>query len=263
VALIGLAVRLRLRRLALRREELEQLVEFRTQALAQANSQLEQASLTDPLTGLPNRRYLLRQVQADLAQCRRAYRVAATPGVQRDMLFLLVDIDHFKAINDQRGHAAGDSVLRQFATLLTDAVRESDYAVRWGGEEFLVVARQADATQAGVLAERIVSAVRNELFRLDSGELLRCTCSVGAAALPFLPGDPDALEWEQVVDLADAAVYAAKRRGRDRWIVLSPAEGLRPSDLPDLLEAARQDLDAAETTRWIRLLDGGTPRLET
>ena len=262
-ALIGLTVRLRLRRLALRREELEQLVEFRTQALAQANSQLEQASLTDPLTGLPNRRYLLRQVQADLAQCRRAYRVAATPGVQRDMLFLLVDIDHFKSINDQRGHAAGDSVLRQFASLLTDAVRESDYAVRWGGEEFLVVARQADATQAGVLAERIVSAVRNELFRLDSGELLHCTCSVGAAALPFLPGDPDALEWEQVVDLADAAVYAAKRRGRDRWIVLSPAEGLRPSDLPDLLEAARQDLDAAETTRLIRLQDGGTQRIET
>lgn len=257
VALIGLAIRLRLRRLALRREALEQLVEFRTQALAEANSQLEKASLTDPLTGLPNRRYLLRQVQADLAQCRRAYRVAATPGVQRDMLFLLVDIDHFKTINDQRGHAAGDSVLRQFANLLTDAVRESDYAVRWGGEEFLVVARQADAAQAGVLAERIVSAVRNQHFRLEGGELLRCTCSVGAAALPFLPGDPDALEWEQVVDLADAAVYAAKRRGRDRWIVLSPAEGLRASDLPDLLDAARHRLDAPETLRLIRVQEGG------
>lgn len=254
--LVALSLRLRLRHLAARRRELEQLVELRTQALAQANSQLEQASLTDPLTGLANRRYLLRQVQADLAQCRRAHRVAATPGLQRDLIFLLVDIDHFKAINDRHGHAAGDTVLRQFAHLLTDVVRESDYAVRWGGEEFLVVARQADAAQAGVLAGRIVSAVRNQDFRLDSGELLRCTCSVGAAALPFLPGDPDALEWEQVVDLADAAVYAAKRRDRDRWIVLSPAEGLRPSDLPDLLDAARHRLDAPETLRLVRLQEG-------
>lgn len=256
VLLAALAVRFRLHQLAARRRELEQLVEFRTQALAEANSQLEQASLTDPLTGLPNRRYLLRQVLADLAQCRRAYRVAASPGVQRDMLFLLVDIDHFKAINDRHGHAAGDTVLRQFARLLTHAVRESDYAVRWGGEEFLVVARQADAAQAGVLAERIVSAVRNEVFRLDSGELLRCSCSVGAAALPFLPGDPDALEWEQVVDLADAAVYGAKRRGRNRWIVLAPAQGLRPSDLPDLLDAARNRLDAPETARLLSLQTG-------
>jgi diguanylate cyclase (GGDEF)-like protein len=246
-----LAVQLRLRRLAARRQELEALVDYRTQALAEANSQLEQASLTDPLTGLPNRRYLLRQVQADLAQCRRAYRLPAVPGLQRDLLFLLVDIDHFKAVNDRYGHAAGDSVLRQFASLLTLAVRESDYAVRWGGEEFLVVARQADAAQADVLAERIVAAARGHAFRIDSGETLHCTCSVGVAGLPFLPSDPDALEWEQVVDLADAAVYAAKRRGRDGWVVLNAAPGLTSMDLPDLLEAARNRLDAPETARLL------------
>lgn len=254
LVLMGVVIaRLRLSQLAARRRELEQLVEQRTRALAEANSQLEQASLTDPLTGLANRRYLLRQVQSDLAQCRRAYRMPVVPGVQRDVLFLLVDIDHFKAINDRYGHAAGDSVLRQFAHLLIQAVRESDYAVRWGGEEFLVVARQADAAQASVLAERIVAAARAQHFRLDSGELLRATCSVGVAALPFLPGDPDALEWEQVVDLADAAVYAAKHRGRDGWVVLSAAEGVTTIDMPDLVDAARNRLDAPETERLIRL----------
>lgn len=253
VLLAALVVRLRLRQLAARRQALEQLVEQRTQALAQANAQLEQASLTDPLTGLANRRYLLRQIQADLAQCRRSYRAPAAPGLQRDILFLLVDIDHFKAINDRYGHAAGDCVLRQFAHLLSEAVRESDYAVRWGGEEFLVVARQADAAQAHVLAERIVSAAREREFQLDSGERLQCTCSVGAAALPFLPGDPEALDWAQVVDLADAAVYAAKRRGRDGWVVLEPAAGVYSSDLPDLLDAARNRLDAAASEGLIQL----------
>lgn len=258
--LLALALRLRLRQLAKRRHALEQLVEQRTQALAAANQQLEQASLTDPLTGLANRRYLLRQVQADLAQCRRAYRNLAPSGAQRDILFLLVDLDHFKSINDHHGHAAGDAVLRQFGTLLTDAVRESDYAVRWGGEEFLIVARQADASQAGVLADRIVTATREHHFRLDTGELLHCTCSVGAAALPFLPGNPEALEWEQVVDLADAAVYAAKRRGRDCWVLLSAAEGVQPADLPDLIDAARHRLDAPETRALLRTTSS-SPRL--
>lgn len=251
VLIAVLAVQLRLRQLATRRRELEALVDYRTHALAEANRQLEQASLTDPLTGLPNRRYLLRQVQADLAQCRRAYRLPAVAGLQRDLLFLLVDIDHFKAVNDRYGHAAGDSVLKQFASLLTLAVRESDYAVRWGGEEFLVVARHADADQAEVLAERIVAAARSHVFRIDSGESLHCTCSVGVAALPFLPGDPDALEWEQIVDLADAAVYAAKRQGRDGWVVLSATPGLTSMDLPDLLDAARHRLDAPETARLL------------
>ena len=116
-----------------------------------------------------------------------------------------------------------------------------------------MVARQADAAQAHVLAERIVSAAREREFQLDSGERLQCTCSVGAAALPFLPGDPEALDWAQVVDLADAAVYAAKRRGRDGWVVLEPAAGVYSSDLPDLLDAARNRLDAAASEGLIQL----------
>jgi diguanylate cyclase (GGDEF)-like protein len=243
----------RLQRGRRRRRELEKLVEQRTRALAEANARLELASLSDCLTGLRNRRYLAQQILADVARCRRAYRSPAD-GSQRDLVFLMVDIDYFKQINDQHGHAAGDLVLQRFAQILQDLIRESDYAVRWGGEEFLVVARDADGRQAGVMAERIVQHMRSQQFPLDPGEApLSCTCSVGVAVFPFVPGDPDALEWEQVVKLADAAAYLAKRRGRDGWVEVSAPEDANSADLPELLEDMRRDIEAAAEQGRVRL----------
>src|SRR5690606_26518538 len=184
--LLLLGFKLRLRAAEQSRQRLSQEVERRTRDLADANRRLEQASLTDPLTGLPNRRYLLRQIQADVAQCRRAYRLPDAAGQQRDIVFLMVDLDHFKQINDGHGHAAGDAVLRQFAASLVELIRESDYAVRWGGEEFLVVARQADARQAPAMAERICAHMRDLRVRLEHGAEIGCSCSIGIAALPFI-----------------------------------------------------------------------------
>jgi diguanylate cyclase (GGDEF)-like protein len=238
--LLLLGFRLRVRALEQGRQRLRSEVDRRTRDLAEANQRLEQASLTDPLTGLPNRRYLLRQIQADVAQCRRALRAPPTPGLQRDLLFLMVDIDNFKRINDAHGHGVGDEVLRHFAAALSGLIRESDYAVRWGGEEFLIIARQADAAQAGAMAERICAHMRSLRVRVEHGLELGCSCSVGVAALPFIAAAPDALEWEQVIALADAAAYLAKARGRDGWVELSPAGTVGASDVPDLLEAARQ-----------------------
>jgi diguanylate cyclase (GGDEF)-like protein len=259
LAAAGLLVRFRLRRAESRRTELEAQIQSRTLALAEANRRLEQASLSDPLTGLANRRFLARQVSADVAQLRRAYRSPAAPGVHRDLVFLMVDIDHFKQINDSHGHAAGDSVLRRFAALLVDLIRESDYAVRWGGEEFLIVARQADARQAGAMAERIVQRVRDTRFPLEGGQgELSCTCSVGVAAAPFIPGDPESLEWEQVVALADAAVYHAKRRGRDGWVEVAAANNTRSADLPDLLEGARTSIEASAARGLLTLRTSAT-----
>jgi diguanylate cyclase (GGDEF)-like protein len=250
---VGALVYWRLHRGRMRRRQLEREVEQRTRALAEANARLEQASLSDPLTGLANRRYLARQITADLAQCRRAYR-NPNAGTQRDLVFLMVDIDHFKQINDRHGHAAGDAVLQRFALTLQELIRESDYAVRWGGEEFLVVARDADGRQAAAMAERIVTHVRDQRFPLEPGVApLQCTCSVGVAVFPFLPGDPDALEWEQVVKLADAAAYLAKRRGRDGWVEISAAESLTNADLPELLEAVRRDIEEAADRSLVRL----------
>ena len=161
------------------------------------------------------------------------------------MIFFLIDVDHFKRVNDHHGHAAGDAVLSQMRERLQGVFRESDYLVRWGGEEFLVVARSADRGSAATLAERVRSAVAGRDFVLDDSRLLNVTCSVGFAALPFVPTDPRALNWADVVDLADIALYLAKGAGRNGWVGIAAGANLQAnafatrakSNLPALLEA--------------------------
>lgn len=201
----------------------------KNRALLRAYEAIEEASLTDPLTGLRNRRFLERHLAADVSLCLRRYRQwaqdpsSAVP-VGGDLIFFLIDIDHFKAINDRHGHAAGDRVLAQMRERLQQACRESDYLVRWGGEEFLVVARGTHRAEAQGIAERIRTAVGSRAFDLGEGTPLVKSCSVGFACFPFLPAEPDALNWLQVVELADHALYMAKHGGRDAWVGLNGTE---------------------------------------
>ena len=232
----------RLRSIEQQRQLLRQMVDQRTRELAEANRQLEQASLTDALTDLRNRRFLTSHIEQDVAMVRRAY-TAPAKFPNRDLLFVMVDLDHFKQINDQHGHAVGDQILKQMAERLMDAIRESDYAIRWGGEEFLVVARNSERNQAHIVAERIRSAIANKPFETNDGPLT-CTASVGYANYPFNPHDPEALDWEAVIDIADMALYRAKQGGRNRWIGLECAEGAATREA---FEAARSDLDQALT----------------
>jgi len=204
-ALYG-AYRLRVQRLRARQRALEQMVAERTRELETAYAQIEEASLTDPLTGLRNRRYLEQTIDADLELSSRG-------GVERDLVILMADLDHFKSVNDQYGHAAGDAVLIQLAQLLQQTFRASDHIVRWGGEEFLIVVRFVDRVHAGELAEKLRAAVAEHPFLLPDGTILRRTCSIGVAVWPL----PPAVSWDRAVDLADAALYEAKRGGRDRW----------------------------------------------
>ena len=146
-----------LRALTQRRVVLETIVAQRTDALAAANQQLEKASYTDALTGLRNRRYLQNQLPQDLAFYRR--KGADSYEADHILLFLLVDIDHFKVINDSHGHAGGDRVLQQFSTLLGELVRVGDYVTRWGGEEFLIVSRPLTRDHAIAYASRICTVV--------------------------------------------------------------------------------------------------------
>jgi diguanylate cyclase (GGDEF)-like protein len=220
-----LLVRLRVRQIEGRRRQLEELVRERTDALEQANRNLEEATFTDPLTQLRNRRYFVNQVGIDLAQVRRAYAGGAVYP-NRDLIFVMIDIDHFKEINDSHGHGAGDRVLCQYAALIESVIRESDYAVRWGGEEFLLVARQTEASQIASLAERIVERVRASRFQIDdAGSLIRSTCSVGLSHFPFFDGALDSLDYEQIVEICDAAVYMVKASGRDGWVAIRGVDG--------------------------------------
>ena len=205
--------------------------------LERAYKALEEVSLTDQLTGLRNRRFFLQHVDTDVAMTLRQYdcpdgQEHERPAcMDKDLVFFMVDLDHFKEVNDRYGHAAGDAVLVQMQERLREVFRESDYLIRWGGEEFLVLARATDREEAKVVAERIRSAVALREFRLPDGSPLHKTCSIGYACFPFLPSQPRLLTWSQVVELADMGLYIAKHSGRDAWAALYSTPSTQPEDL--------------------------------
>ncbi len=190
--------------------------------LQQLNTQLEFHSLRDALTGLYNRRSFLDKMSARAAQGKAERR---SPAGEADC-FILMDIDHFKGINDRWGHGVGDAVLVEVARRLTLAVRDTDMVLRWGGEEFLVYAPGASAAHAGELARCILDAVGGA--PVDAGTCtVPVTVSAGVLALPdsgSLDGAPD---WQRALRLADWALYRGKANGRNQaWIVTGLAASM-------------------------------------
>jgi diguanylate cyclase (GGDEF)-like protein len=203
------------------KQRLERAVAERSAELAQANRELQETSLSDPLTGIRNRRFFQSTIAADASQAVRAYRGLSNYSLDhRDLLFFLVDIDHFKLVNDEYGHDAGDHVLVQMAQRLNTVVRESDFLIRWGGEEFLVVCRSAQRNDAALLAARILKAINGAEFDLGNGRRLSRSCSVGWATFPWLPPACSNLSVDEVLRLADRGLYLAKQRGRNQAVGL-------------------------------------------
>jgi len=162
---------------------------------------LQDLSLTDELTGLPNRRHILAYASEQLALARR---------LNDPVSLIVLDLDHFKRVNDEHGHAGGDAVLRGVATLLLDALRTGNRVGRLGGEEFLVVVPHADVDSARALAERVRTRIATTRIAFGSGALA-ITASLGVVTSPPTHGSVDAL-----LAIADAALYEAKHAGRDR-----------------------------------------------
>ena len=176
--------------------------------LAQLNAELAYRSARDPLTGLFNRRSFAERMRE------RGDGAAELAGD----CFILLDIDHFKRINDRHGHAAGDAVLVEVGRRLSAAVRESDMALRWGGEEFLVHSRDVAPAQRPQLVRRILDAIAATQVSLADGSLLTISATAGAVALP-LPSSRVA-GWEGAVALADRALYKGKEAGRNRGFIV-------------------------------------------
>lgn len=185
----------------------------------------ETLSVTDPLTGVPNRRYVQRTVPGDVSAALRRHRAVPLGEVARDadIVFLLIDIDHFRRVNDQYGHTAGDRVLENVAKQLTASVRDSDVVARWGGEEFLIIYRFTNRERVAELAERIRAKIESLETVLPGGTVIKVTCSVGFAAFPFTRSAPESVGWEGIVSMADLAAYAAKRSGRNCWATFRAA----------------------------------------
>lgn len=200
-----------------------------------ANQSLLRAqSERDPLTDLANRRHFL----------------AVMDRHAKDMFtgaLLMIDIDHFKHVNDRHGHAAGDSVIVEVSRRISAAVRQEDLVVRWGGEEFLVFARNVAPEQLRLLAERILFSVGQEPVQTATGAL-RVTCSIGFAHFP-LPPALLALHWEQAVNWADMALYTAKSQGRNRARGIVTVEA---GDAQALIQI-EADFDAACSSERVQL----------
>ena len=171
--------------------------------LRRALEQLEQLALQDPLTGLANRRRFTERFDYDVAQAART----KTP-----LSLLMVDIDHFKAINDEYGHLAGDSCLKALAKLLTATVRAIDLVARFGGEEFVVLLPDTSVTQSFIAGERMRCAVQARPVAIREGTPpVAVTVSVGAAT-----SEGSSPKLEEILARADEAVYRAKRAGRNQ-----------------------------------------------
>jgi diguanylate cyclase (GGDEF)-like protein len=201
---------------------------------------LRRESLTDPLTGLHNRRFLVSWLETEVPKLVREYRVkGASAGASgADLLLLLVDVDHFKWINDRHSHAVGDRVLARIAGALKEHVRGSDLAVRWGGDEFLVVTRSFQRDRAADSADRLRAAVEALGKPPASGDPAG-TISIGFAAFPFLPHEADALTWEQTLELADHALHLTKRRRRNSYTGLRATSALTAAAVRDFLAGSR------------------------
>jgi diguanylate cyclase (GGDEF)-like protein len=192
--------------------------------LIATNAVLQHASITDPLTGIRNRRFFSETIEADVARSLRAFAMGQDAAAQ-DLIFYLIDLDNFKQVNDGFGHHAGDRVLAEATQRINSVVRASDVLVRWGGEEFLIVSRFADRNQGEILALRVMQAMRQEPFVIGNEVSVRQTCSVGWAAFPWNTQDPHALGYEAVLKQADHALGEAKKAGKNRAVGMTCNSG--------------------------------------
>jgi diguanylate cyclase (GGDEF)-like protein len=175
-------------------------LETNNSALAEANGRLQALATTDALTDVPNHRAMIAAIDQELARARR---------FNRPCSILFFDLDHFKALNDGYGHAAGDAVLREFATLIRSTLRGIDTLGRWGGEEFVALLPETNPVTALYAAERLRVVVAANAFGPGGG--VQLTCSIGMAAYPR-----DGEERADLVEAADRAMYAAKALGRNQ-----------------------------------------------
>ena len=181
-------------------EDREVVAAAQTQLL-EHNRRLEELTVTDTLTGLANRRSLSDIMARQLERYRRDARIFSV---------LMLDLDHFKTVNDRYGHLVGDEVLRQFAACLKQSIRAVDLAARYGGEEFTIILFDTGHEDSWELAERIRTQVRDMRFTVEPGTVLEVTVSIGIAEVSDTDSAPDDL-----LQRADAALYQAKRAGRN------------------------------------------------
>jgi len=190
---------------ALRAKSSQKELRKRNVELEDLLHRVELMAMTDSLTGLFNRRRFVDVLKREWATSRR---------YKNPLSVIMVDIDHFKLINDTHGHAAGDVVLKEVARVISSSLRQVDVAARYGGEEFAVLLPHTTLKDAGVVAERVLSKVRALIVDVE-GQKLHCTVSLGIASNE----EPSLRTEDDLIANSDAALYAAKNAGRNQLVV--------------------------------------------
>jgi two-component system cell cycle response regulator len=228
-------------------EELKLRIKCAVEAFELQQKVIE-AGHTDYLTGMYNRRYLYENIDShfeikskgDFREISGGHRNGVLSNNNRT--FLILDLDNFKEINDTYGHSTGDDVLKQFAGIINKEFRKSDLIVRWGGDEFLIVMKYSNLEQVRNLSERLRLEVNKNPFNLGNNETTHLTCSIGFACHPFLEAQPDLFTWEDVFDIADIALYAAKNSGRNAWVGLFSTGKTKPENLYQETEKGKKKM---------------------
>lgn len=190
---------------------------------ARLHLQSERLSMSDPLTGLANRRRLDLDLRLEVERAGR---------YKRPLAFLMIDVDHFKQVNDDRGHAEGDRVLQQLSAVITQHLRSVDTVYRYGGEELAILARETDLAGAARLGSRLREAVERHF--LHTGPPV--TISIGVATMPAETTDP-----LELMLAADSALYRAKRAGRNRVMLVTDKESTHSTADPGPLPTQSTD----------------------
>lgn len=232
--------------------------------LESARKMMEEMSLTDTLTKLRNRRFLSTFIDRETSLSLRKYdEWLKEPSLKRpwnaDLAFFMLDIDHFKWVNDTFGHDSGDRVLEQVGQILKHICRDSDIVFRWGGEEFLIVSLNTCHSKSQLLAERIRTAIESHVFTIESGQTIHRTCSIGFACHPFMIPDIRAFDYEQIIAMADKCLYISKKSGRNISIgILSNESTIKEK----LLQRINSDFHTLVKNKEIDIFTSG-PEIKT
>jgi histidine kinase len=204
-------------------KNLEEKVKERTVQLNDANEKLKELSLLDPLTSLHNRRYIydfISEISVNFIEnkIRILNNVNSREPIDNNKVLgiFIIDIDHFKEVNDTYGHVAGDIALVTLSKVLKKMIRGDDFIVRWGGEEFLIILNNTKPGYLKTFSKNIINAIKDTPINLFENKTIHKTCSLGCAMMPLDIDNPEFLTLEQTINLSDYALYQAKENGRNQ-----------------------------------------------
>ena len=236
------------RRSMIRKAEITRLINEKTAELQIKNNALKEAVMKDPLTGLMNRRYMFdveeRKIRRFIESRDRKIHLLDNRNMfeKNDIVYgvIMMDIDHFKRVNDLYGHDAGDMVLKGVAEVMQESVRADDILIRWGGEEFLIVLKNIPLNKMLEVVKKIRKAIEKRPFTTQGGITIWITVSMGVVFLPFFAADPKALAFENIITLADMGLYHSKDNGRDMATFVVPGEKMpqTPEDVSGMLSSS-------------------------